>query len=70
VAAAIFNLMKKIVDQIPSASARVRASDSILKHAAKASEINDVETRDGVGARAGDAENGGRTRGRLNKRKE
>jgi hypothetical protein len=43
--AAATTLMKVMVDPSSPASTRVRAADSILDHAAKAIEIDDLETR-------------------------
>jgi transposase-like protein len=43
--AAVSTLLKIMVDQTAPASTRVRAADSILDHAAKAIEIEDLEVR-------------------------
>jgi hypothetical protein len=43
--AAAATLMKIMVDPTAPASTRVRAADSIFNHAAKAIEIEDIETR-------------------------
>jgi hypothetical protein len=42
---AVSALLKVLVDPASPASARVRATDSVLNHAAKAIEIEDVEVR-------------------------
>jgi hypothetical protein len=42
---AVSALLKVLVDPASPASARVRAADSVLNHAAKAIEIEDVEVR-------------------------
>ena len=43
--AAVSTLLKIMVDQTAPASTRLRAADSVLNHAAKAIEIEDIETR-------------------------
>jgi len=43
--AAVSTLLKIMVDQSAPASTRVRAADSVLDHAAKAIEIEDIEAR-------------------------
>src|SRR5215472_11183176 len=43
--AAATTLLKTMVDPATPASVRVRATDSIFNHAAKAIEIEDIETR-------------------------
>src|SRR3954464_14522224 len=43
--AAVTSLLKVMVDPNSPASTRVRAADSVLKHAAKAIEIEDIEVR-------------------------
>ncbi len=43
--AAVSTLLKIMVDQNVQASTRVRAADSVLDHASKAIEIEDVEVR-------------------------
>jgi transposase-like protein len=43
--AAVSTLLKIMVDQNTPASTRVRAADSVLDHASKAIEIEDVEVR-------------------------
>jgi hypothetical protein len=39
------NLLKVILDPNASASSRIRAADSVLDHAAKAIELEDIEVR-------------------------
>ena len=43
--AAVSTLLKVMVDPSTPASTKVRAADSVLDHAAKALEIEDIETR-------------------------
>ena len=43
--AAVSTLLKVMIDPNSPASTRVRAADSILDHAAKAIEIEDIEVR-------------------------
>ena len=43
--AAVTTLLKVMVDPSSPASAKLRAADSVLDHAAKAMEIEDLETR-------------------------
>jgi Arc/MetJ family transcription regulator len=43
--AAVSTLLKVMVDPASPASTRVRATDSVLNHAAKAIEIEDIEAR-------------------------
>ena len=57
--AAVSTLLKIMVDSNASASTRVRAADSVLDHAAKAIEIEDIEARVAELERAADtAKNG------------
>ena len=43
--AAVTTLLKIMVDQAAPAASRVRAADSVLEHAAKAIELEDIEVR-------------------------
>jgi hypothetical protein len=43
--AAVTTLLKIMIDQSAPASVRVRAADSVLDHAAKSIEIEDIEVR-------------------------
>jgi len=43
--AAVSTLLKVMVDQTTSPASRVRAADSVLDHAAKAMELEDIESR-------------------------
>jgi len=43
--AAVTTLLKIMVDQAAPAASRVRAADSVLDHAAKAIELEDIEVR-------------------------
>jgi len=43
--AAVTTLLKVMVDQNVSASSRVRAADSVLNHATRAFELDDIEAR-------------------------
>ena len=43
--AAVSTLLKVMIDPATPASTRVRAADSVLDHAAKAIEIEDIEVR-------------------------
>ena len=43
--AAVTTLLKVMVDPSTPASTKVRAADSVMSHAAKANEIEDIEAR-------------------------
>jgi transposase-like protein len=60
--AAVSTLLKVMVDPSTPASTRVRAADSVLGHAAKAIEIEDIEVRVADLERAADASKPARTR--------
>src|SRR3954454_2980596 len=60
--AAVTSLLKVMVDPNSPASTRVRAADSVLKHAAKAIEIEDIEVRVAELERAAEATSAVRNR--------
>jgi hypothetical protein len=60
--AAVSTLLKVMVDANTPAATRVRASDSVLAHAAKAIEIEDIEARVAELERAAEAATPGRTK--------
>ena len=59
--AAVTTLLKVMVDPNSPASTRVRAADSVLDHAAKAIEIEDIEVRVAELERAAEATSARRT---------
>lgn len=54
--AAVTTLLKVMVDPVTPASTKVRAADSVLDHAAKAIEIEDIEARVSELERAAEAQ--------------
>ena len=60
--AAVTTLLKVMLDQAAPASTRVRAADSVLGHAAKAIEIEDIEVRVSELERAAEGSKPDRTR--------
>ena len=60
--AAVSTLLKVMVDPATPASSRIRAADSILDHAAKAIELEDIEVRVSELERASEAKKSGAMR--------
>ena len=60
--AAVSTLLKVMVDPNAPASSRIRAADSVLAHAVKAIEIEDIEVRVSELERAAEAVKSTRTR--------
>ena len=60
--AAVSTLLKVMVDPATPASSRIRAADSILDHAAKAIELEDIEVRVSELERAAEAKKSGAMR--------
>jgi len=64
--AAVSTLLKVMVDPSTPASTKVRAADSILDHAAKAIEIEDIDARVSDLERTAEESKPGKPPGRFN----